>query len=206
MNKIISLLCCCLLFLYPVGLYAADDVAVFAGGCFWCLEHDLENLPGVIDVESGYAGGRLSNPTYRNHGGHQEVVKVYYDNEKISYDNLLRAYWRNIDPEDKKGQFCDRGDSYRPVIFSVNELQNLAAHNSFKNVSRELNLPIGNIKVELKDLEKFWIAEDYHQNFAERNSIKYNFYRYSCGRDARLKEVWGSDINAMDQWRIGNSD
>ena len=180
-----------LLISFPVKVYAEAQNAIFAGGCFWCLEHDLEKLDGVVSVDSGYSGGSLINPTYENHIGHQEVVKVTFDTDIIRYKDLLENYWINIDPFDNSGQFCDRGDSYKPVIFTSNEEQEKAARESKKNISRALNVKLDKIKVEINDSKTFWIAEKYHQNFATKNPLKYNFYRTSCGRDNRLKKVWG---------------
>tara|TARA_B100000965_G_scaffold272201_1_gene230279 strand:- start:112 stop:723 length:612 start_codon:yes stop_codon:yes gene_type:complete len=180
-----------LLISFPVKVYAEAQNAIFAGGCFWCLEHDLEKLDGVVSVDSGYSGGSLINPTYENHIGHQEVVKVTFDTDIIRYKDLLENYWINIDPFDNSGQFCDRGDSYKPVIFTSNEEQEKAARESKKNISRALNVKLDKIKVEINDSKTFWIAEKYHQDFADKNSIKYNFYRTTCGRDNRLKKVWG---------------
>ncbi len=184
----------------PNPLQASPQQAVFAGGCFWCLEHDLESLSGVQSVESGYAGGELLNPTYRNHKGHQEVVIVNFDSAKISYEKLLRSYWRNVDPLDGDGQFCDRGDSYRPVIFTFDESQHNYAIDSIDKAALELDKPIESLNVEIQDFNKFWLAEDYHQNFAENNKFKYKFYRTSCGRDARLKELWGERARSAQKW------
>ena len=178
----------------------AFEEAVFAGGCFWCLEHDLEDLNGVSSVESGYTGGKSSEPNYRNHQGHQEAVVVYFDPLKISYEKLLRSYWRNVDPLDGGGQFCDRGDSYRPVIFTRGESQQSFAIQSRDQAAQELDTPIKSLKVEINDANKFWLAEAYHQNFAKRNSVKYKFYRYSCGRDSRLEELWGDRARTGKQW------
>ncbi|WP_420063729.1 peptide-methionine (S)-S-oxide reductase MsrA [Prochlorococcus marinus] len=174
----------------PIQALAGSEEAVFAGGCFWCLEHDLEKLDGVVSVESGYSGGDLINPTYENHSGHQEVVKVIFDSDIISYKELLKQYWFNIDPFDNKGQFCDRGDSYKPVIFTSNQTQERAAKESQENISVGLNIPLDQLKVDIIDSKSFWIAEKYHQDFAAKNPLKYNFYRTSCGRDNRLKKVW----------------
>ncbi len=196
MNKILRrLLVICLLLqiviVYPLQVIAETEEAIFAGGCFWCLEHDLEKLNGVFSAESGYSGGDLANPTYENHRGHQEVVKVSFDSDSISYKDLLKQYWLNIDPFDSKGQFCDRGDSYKPVIFTSNQEQDRDAKESQKNISVLLNVPLDLLKVDINDSKVFWKAEDYHQNFAVKNPLKYNFYRKSCGRDNRLKKVWG---------------
>ncbi len=196
MNKIFRRLIvfCILLQLFiacPLQVFAEAEEAIFAGGCFWCLEHDLEKLDGVISAESGYSGGDLNNPTYENHSGHQEVVKVSFDPNVISYKDLLQQYWFNIDPFDDKGQFCDRGNSYKPVIFTSNQEQKSDAKESEKNISDELNIPLDQLKVDIIDSKDFWIAEKYHQDFAVKNPLKYNFYRTSCGRDNRLKRVWG---------------
>tara|TARA_Y100001968_G_scaffold317279_1_gene346098 strand:- start:111 stop:722 length:612 start_codon:yes stop_codon:yes gene_type:complete len=180
-----------ILIIYPVKAFAKSQEAIFAGGCFWCLEHDLEKLDGVTSAESGYSGGDLINPTYGNHDGHQEVVKVNFNSDIISYKDLLKNYWFNIDPFDNSGQFCDRGNSYRPVIFTSNEEQEREAIASKESVSIVLNVPVDQLKVEIIDSKNFWIAEKYHQDFAVRNTFKYNFYRTSCGRDNRLRKVWG---------------
>ena len=184
-----------LLIIYPLQLYAETQEAMFAGGCFWCLEHDLEKLDGVVSAESGYSGGDLKNPTYENHNGHQEVVKVRFNSDIISYTDLLHNYWINIDPFDDGGQFCDRGNSYKPIIFTSTEDQEREVKESKKNISRELNITIDQLKVESVKAKTFWIAETYHQDFAEKNPLKYNFYRTSCGRDNRLKKVWGEIKN-----------
>ena len=179
-----------LLIVFPLRVSADSEEAIFAGGCFWCLEHDLEKIDGVLSAESGYSGGDLINPTYENHSGHQEAVKISFDSNIISYKELLNQYWLNIDPFDNKGQFCDRGDSYKPVIFTSNQEQERAAKESQKNIAVGLDIPLDQLKVEIIDSKSFWIAEDYHQDFADKNPLKYNFYRTSCGRDNRLKKVW----------------
>ncbi len=182
----------------PIKAYS--DEIILAGGCFWCLEHDLEYVEGVDFVRSGYSGGNLNNPSYENHNGHQEVVLVNYDSKIVSLDEILRLYLRNIDPLDGKGQFCDRGDSYRPVIFFQNSLEENQSNNALISASRELKVPIEEIKVEVKSKNKFWLAEDYHQNFAENNEFKYKFYRYSCGRDKRLDQLWGENSKTGNEW------
>ena len=182
----------------PIEAYS--DEIILAGGCFWCLEHDLEYLEGVDSVQSGYSGGDLKNPSYENHNGHQEVVLVNYDPEIVSLDKILRLYLRNIDPLDGKGQFCDRGDSYKPVIFYQNLLEENQSNDALKFASIELNVPIEEIKVEVKSKNKFWLAEDYHQNFADNNEFKYKFYRYSCGRDKRLDQLWGENSKKSIEW------
>ena len=182
----------------PIEAYS--DEIILAGGCFWCLEHDLESLKGVEFVESGYSGGSLNNPSYENHNGHQEVVLVNYDPRKVSLEEILRLYLRNIDPLDGKGQFCDRGDSYRPVIFYQNSIEENQSNEALLSASRELNVSFEDIKVEVKSKNKFWLAEDYHQNFADNNEFKYKFYRYSCGRDNRLNQLWGENSRTGNEW------
>ena len=180
-----------LLIACPLQAFAESEEAIFAGGCFWCLEHDLEKLDGVVSAESGYSGGDLINPTYQDHSGHQEVVKVSFDPNVISYKDLLQKYWVNIDPFDNNGQFCDRGDSYKPVIFTSNQEQKRDAKESQETISVGLNIPLEQLKVDIVESKVFWLAENYHQDFAVKNPLKYNFYRTSCGRDNRLKKVWG---------------
>jgi len=203
MQRLIAVLLIALL-AFPIPARAAQATAVFAGGCFWCLEHDLEDLPGVIEATSGYSGGELERPTYRQVSsettGHQEVVQVRFDPDQISYDDLLRSYWRNVDPLDGGGQFCDRGDSYRPVIFTADEAHAAAANSSAAAAAKELDQPLSALKVEIRAAARFWPAEAYHQNYAEMNSLKYNFYRFSCGRDRRLDDVWGDKARSDHPW------
>ncbi|WP_269613951.1 peptide-methionine (S)-S-oxide reductase MsrA [Prochlorococcus marinus] len=180
-----------LLIACPLQAFAESEEAIFAGGCFWCLEHDLEKLDGVVSAESGYSGGDLINPTYQDHSGHQEVVKVIFDSDIISYKDLLKQYWVNIDPFDNNGQFCDRGDSYKPIIFTSNQEQKRDAKESQETISVGLNISLEQLKVDIVESKVFWLAENYHQDFAVKNPLKYNFYRTSCGRDNRLKKVWG---------------
>ena len=190
----------------PSAAMADTETAVFAGGCFWCLEHDLEDLPGVLEATSGYSGGHVDNPTYRQVSGettgHQEVVEVRFDPDQISYSTLLRSYWRNVDPLDGDGQFCDRGDSYRPVIFTADAAQAREAEASAQAAAVELGQPRSALKVELRDKARFWKAEGYHQNYAELNALKYNFYRFSCGRDRRLDQVWGDKARGDAAWSV----
>tara|TARA_Y100001968_G_scaffold333934_1_gene401367 strand:+ start:2918 stop:3520 length:603 start_codon:yes stop_codon:yes gene_type:complete len=181
------------------ALTLADEM-VLAGGCFWCLEHDLESLEGINYVYSGYSGGALQNPTYENHEGHQEVVLINYEGNAVDYSDILRLYMRNIDPLDDEGQFCDRGDSYKPVIFFNNELEKNKAQNTLLSASKELKLPLNEIKVEIKPKSKFWIAEDYHQDFADNNEFKYKFYRFTCGRDQRLEKLWRDNARSITYW------
>ena len=198
MKFLMSLLIILSIITNPIKAYS--DEIILAGGCFWCLEHDLEYLQGVDFVESGYSGGDLNNPSYENHNGHQEVVLVNYDPEIVSLDEILRLYLRNIDPLDGKGQFCDRGDSYKPVIFYQNSIEENKSNDALIFASRELKVPIEEIKVEINTKRKFWLAEDYHQNFADNNEFKYKFYRYSCGRDKRLDQLWGENSKTGNEW------
>lgn len=198
------------LFLVTIGgagrpaLAAPVQEAVFAGGCFWCLEHDLEHLPGVLSAESGYSGGHVQQPTYEQvsgeRTGHQESVRVRFDPGKISYATLLRSYWRNVDPLDGGGQFCDRGDSYRPVIFTRGKEQEEQARQSAASAARELKQPVDRLKVQIRQAVRFWPAEGYHQNYAERNPLRYRFYRTACGRDRRLDAVWGARARTGKPW------
>ena len=203
MQRLIAVLLIALL-AFPNPAWAAQATAVFAGGCFWCLEHDLEHLPGVIEATSGYSGGQLERPTYRQVSsettGHQEAVQVRFDPDQISYAELLRSYWRNVDPLDGGGQFCDRGDSYRPVIFTADDAQSRDANSSAEAAARELDQSVSALKVEIRPAARFWPAEGYHQNYAELNSLKYNFYRFSCGRDRRLDDVWGDQARSGNPW------
>ena len=177
----------------------AEEV-VLAGGCFWCLEHDLDSLNGINSVKSGYSGGGLQNPNYENHDGHQEVVLVNYNPNIVSFDEILRLFLRNIDPLDGGGQFCDRGNSYKPVIFFNDTNEENESRRALVNASKELAVPLNKILVEIKPKNKFWLAEEYHQDFAEKNEIKYKFYRFTCGRDQRLDKLWGDNARSTNLW------
>ena len=182
----------------PINTFAGE--VVLAGGCFWCLEHDLESLKGVNSVISGYSGGDLQNPTYQDHNGHQEVVLVNYDSEVVTLSEIYRLYFRNIDPLDGGGQFCDRGNSYRPVIFFDNSDEKRKAVKSLRSASKELGVNLEQISVELKPKSKFWEAEGYHQDFANKNELKYKFYRFSCGRDQKLDKLWKDNARSINVW------
>ena len=188
----------------PPALAAVEE-AVFAGGCFWCLEHDLEKLPGVLDAVSGYSGGAQANPTYKQVSaggtGHLEAVLVRFDPDRITYPALLRSFWRNVDPLDGGGQFCDRGMSYQPAIFVRGDRQEQEARASQATAARELKRKPADLRVPVRTLQRFWPAEGYHQNYAERNKAKYSYYRWSCGRDRRLDERWGAAARSGTPWR-----
>ena len=170
------------------------ETAILAGGCFWCVESDYEKLDGVLDVISGYTGGHVENPTYKQvsagRTGHVEAVKITYDANKISYAAILDYFWHHIDPTRDDGQFCDSGNQYRPVIFYTSEKQKMEAIASKKKI--EQTKPFSEpIKVELIQASTFYPAEDYHQDYYKKNPLRYHFYRYSCGRDARIEQLWG---------------
>lgn len=168
--------------------------AVFAGGCFWCMEPPFDALPGVLDTRSGFAGGAIRNPGYRavtaGGTGHLEVVQVVYDPEQVAYEALLEVFWRNIDPLDAGGQFCDRGDSYRTAIFVRSETERALAQASLESVTAQLGAPLATRVITLPD-SGFSPAEDYHQDYYLENPVRYKYYRTRCGRDRRLAEVWG---------------
>jgi peptide-methionine (S)-S-oxide reductase len=168
--------------------------ATFAGGCFWCMEPPFDKVPGVISTTSGYAGGKAKDPTYEQVSagvtGHAEVIQVVYDPAKVTYEQLLEVFWRNIDPVDGGGQFCDRGSQYRTGIFYEGADQKAAAEASKRRLDESGRLP-GRIVTEITPLEAFYPAEDYHQNFYKKSFLRYHSYRRGCGRDRRLKELWG---------------
>jgi peptide-methionine (S)-S-oxide reductase len=173
---------------------AGEAVATFAGGCFWCMEAAFQHVPGVSAAISGYTGGHVPNPSYervsQRDTGHKESVRVVYDPKKLTYQKLLDIYWHNIDPFDNRGQFCDKGDEYRPVIFyHTDEQKKLADATKAKYVAR-FKRPLA---VEIEPAKTFYVAEDYHQDYYEKNPVRYKFYRYNCGRDQRLQQVWGAD-------------
>ena len=181
------------------GAHAADArTAIFAGGCFWCMEPPYDKENGVLETISGYANGNIPNPTYeqvsRGGTGYVEAVQITYDAEITSYEDLLEIYWPNVDPLDGDGQFCDQGDSYRPAIFYADEAQRVAAEASKRIVSDAYELDGSAVSIE--ELTSFYPAEDYHQNYYQMNPIRYNYYRWGCGRDARLNELWGDTERA----------
>jgi peptide-methionine (S)-S-oxide reductase len=172
----------------------ATAVATFAGGCFWCMEPPYDKLPGVISTTSGYMGGNVKNPTYEHvssgRTGHTEVVQVVYDPTKVSYEKLLEVYWKNVDPTVKDRQFCDIGSQYRTSIFYHSEEQKRLAEAS--KAQLEKTKPFKQpIVVPIAAAGEFWPAEEYHQDYYKKNPVRYSYYRTGCGRDARLKELWG---------------
>ena len=168
--------------------------ATFAGGCFWCMEPPYDKLDGVISTTSGYTGGQKTNPSYREVSaggtGHTEAVQVVYDPKKVSYEKLLEVFWRNVDPTDAGGQFCDRGDQYRTGIFFHDDDQKRVAEIS--KAAMEKSKPFKQpIVTKLVAATEFYPAEDYHQDYYMKNPVRYKLYRYNCGRDKRLEELWG---------------
>ncbi len=173
---------------------AETAVATFAGGCFWCMEPPFDKLPGVISTTSGYMGGTVKQPTYEQvssgRTGHAEVVQVAYDPAKVSYEKLLEVFWRNIDPTVKDRQFCDVGTQYRTAIFYHTEEQKRLAEASKAALAQQKPFKAP-IVTPIEPAGEFWPAEAYHQDYYKKNPIRYSYYRDGCGRDARLKELWG---------------
>ena len=171
---------------------SSTKTTVFAGGCFWCMEPPFDKLDGVISTVLGFAGGHLANPTYNQvtagGTGHLEAVQIAYDPQKVSIEILLETYWANVDPVDSGGQFCDRGESYTTAVFYADKAQEQAAQRSKALVADLLG---GEIATKIIALDKFYPAEDYYQNYYMKNTLRYKFYRWNCGRDARLEKVWG---------------
>lgn len=180
------------LMMNPAKASTSTETAIFSGGCFWCVEEAFNHLPGVLSVTVGYTGGHIPNPTYEQvsheNTGHKESVQILFDPMKITYDDLLAIYWHNIDPFDGGGQFCDKGDSYKAVIFYTNDEQQEKAEASKKKIEDKFQEPLA---TEIQPASPFYPAEDYHQHYAEKNPLRYKFYRYTCGRDQRLGQVWG---------------
>ena len=173
---------------------AGQEVAIFAGGCFWCIESDFDKVPGVVATTSGYTGGRTERPSYREIGtkktGHFEALHVVYDPETVSYDQLLTAFWHSIDPTDPSGQFCDKGEPYRTAIFALNAEQQQKAE-----ASKQAIIASGALKdpvvTPVLNAATFYPAETYHQDYYRKKPIRYVYYRNGCGRDRTVKKVWG---------------
>ena len=188
------------------GAMAADQmaatedqrIATFAGGCFWCVESDFDNVPGVVRTVSGYTGGQLKDPTYKDVSaggtGHREAVQIFFDPKKVTYAALLEVFWRSVDPTDSGGQFCDRGVSYETAIFANSPEQARLAKASKRKLQQSgaLKQPI---VTQVETAARFYPAEDYHQDYYKKNPLRYNFYRFSCGRDKRIKDLWGEDAH-----------
>ncbi len=193
----------CLLLLAPGVVVLATQAAVqagpskafFAGGCFWCMEEVFEKIPGVTSVTSGYMGGRVENPSYEEVSagatGHAEAVEVSYDPDKVTYTQLLDAFWHNVDPVTPDAQFCDHGSQYRSVIFYQTEEQQRIAEESKRAIEQAKRFAQP-IVTELVMASKFYPAEEYHQDFYKKNPIRYKFYKFNCGRANRLEELWGA--------------
>ena len=168
--------------------------AVFAGGCFWCVEADFDKVPGVLSTTSGYIGGKVANPTYQQvttkSTGHAEAVEIVFDPARVSYEQLLEHFWRSIDPTTKDRQFCDSGSPYRTVIFALDAAQLKAAQASLAALDK--SKPFAEpIVTQVALAGQFYAAEDYHQDYYKKNPVRYQYYRTTCGRDARLKQLWG---------------
>lgn len=180
----------------PVCARAGEAVATFAGGCFWCTESDFEKVPGVLSAVSGYTGGSVDNPGYQQvsagHTGHAEAVEVRFDPAVTSYERLLDVYWHSVDPYTPDAQFCDHGSQYRTAIFVHDEAQRAAAERTKAQLEEQYpdRTPI---VTQIVAAARFWPAEDYHQDYYRKNPVRYRYYRWGCGRDQRLDELWGEN-------------
>ncbi len=192
---VLAVVCLVTLSLRPGGAEAASEYAIFAGGCFWCMEAPFDKLDGVISVTPGYTGGQKKNPTYKEVSaggtGHAEAVQIAFDPSKISYTRLLDVFWHNIDPTVQDRQFCDQGHQYRSAIFYASEQQRAAALKSREALSKSKPFPAA-IVTEITAASQFYPAEEYHQHYYKKNPLRYRYYRSSCGRDKRLQELWGN--------------
>ncbi len=168
--------------------------AYFAGGCFWCVESDFEHVAGVSEAVSGYAGADMQNPTYKNHGDHAEYVEVRYDPSKVSYSQLVDTFFKTIDPFAVNAQFCDKGRAYRSGILYSTDAEKKVAEAAKAAVEAKFGKPVA---TEIVALKKFWVAEDYHQDYYKKNKIRYKYYRGGCGRDARVREIWGEEAGGL---------
>jgi peptide-methionine (S)-S-oxide reductase len=191
--RILSLLC---LLLLSLPTHAATSLATFAGGCFWCMEPPFDKLDGVLSTTSGYTDGHKIDPTYKEVSagttGHTEAIQIEYDPDIISYEKLLAVFWKNIDPTALDYQFCDHGSQYRSGIFYHDELQKNAAEKSLAELKN--TKPFAqDVVTEITAASRFYPAEDYHQDYYQKNPLRYKYYRYACGRDSRLDELWGKN-------------
>ena len=177
---------------------AASDgglaTATFAGGCFWCVESDFDKVPGVVETISGYTGGTVENPDYKQvtkgGTGHREAVQIRYDPKQVSYERLLHIFWRSVDPTDGGGQFCDRGESYQTAIFAGSEEERRLAEASREALEQSMVLDAP-VVTPIETAGEFYPAEDYHQNYYTKSPFRYRYYRFACGRDSRVQQVWG---------------
>lgn len=165
-----------------------SKTAIFAGGCFWCVEDAFDKVDGVTETVSGYAGGTMADPTYGNHEGYVEALKVTYDPSKVTYAQLLDNYWHNIDPFDPSGQFCDKGPAYRTVVFVSNDEENALAEKTKQEIAKRFEK---SVVTEIRPTTTFYAAEEYHQDYHEKNPVSYKYYKWGCGRAQRLAEIWG---------------
>lgn len=198
MSRLATLLLLPLLLVSGAPAWAqTTETAIFAGGCFWCVESDFDRIPGVLETVSGYTGGSLANPTYEQVSaggtGHYEAVRIRFDPARVSYEALLSAFFRSVDPLDAGGQFCDRGASYRTAIFVAGPEQKAKADAAKANAAAALGRKLA---TPVLPAAPFYPAEDYHQNYSDKNPTRYAYYRWSCGRDARINAVWGTDAFA----------
>ncbi len=188
----LRLILAALIYNFSLTASAANDVAIFAGGCFWCMESPFDEMDGVISSTAGYTGGHTEHPNYKQISsgttGHYEAVQIEYDSSKVSFDELLAVYWKNIDPFDADGQFCDKGPQYRAAIFTRNDEEKELANKSKASLQEKLDGKAA-IVTAILPAKKFYAAEDYHQDYYLKNPIRYKYYRYRCGRDERLKQV-----------------
>jgi peptide-methionine (S)-S-oxide reductase len=177
-----------------ISAFAEEQTAIFAGGCFWCMQGPFDKLDGVLATKAGYTGGTKENPTYEETSsgrtGHRESVEVKFDSKKVTYKKLLDTFWENIDPLDSKGQFCDQGEQYTSAVFYLNDEQKKIFESSKAELEKQAKFK-GKIETKILPAKKFYAAEDYHQAYYKKNPVRYNYYRTSCGRDKRLKELWG---------------
>ena len=181
-----------------LNIFAAGsktEIATFAGGCFWCMEPPFDKLDGVLSTTSGYTGGHQVNPTYKQVSagstGHTEAIQIEYDPAKVSYEKLLTVFWMNIDPTTANSQFCDNGSQYRSGIFYHDDKQKTAAEKSLNNLKQTKSFDEA-VVTEITSASTFYPAEEYHQDYYQKNPLRYKYYRYSCGRDQRLEKLWGT--------------
>ena len=203
MSRCVSFIAAALLAATATGsvLAATDDelaTATFAGGCFWCVESDFDKVPGVVETVSGYTGGTADNPTYKQvtmgGTGHREAVQIRYDPKQVSYERLLHIFWRSVDPTDGGGQFCDRGESYQTAIFVENDEERLLAEASKEALEKSMVLDAP-VVTPIERAGEFYPAEDYHQDYYTKSPFRYRYYRFACGRDSMVQQVWGKQAH-----------